>query len=579
MDDELRSAPERVERPSSDGPQASGGGQASAATAPAPSPREDAQSPPSRGLPLGLRLSLATSLLVLVVVGSLMLIQQRREAQREEQALQELLEEALSPLAAQVEQAADMSELLAILQAFQQAYVWRGRADHQVDLRDADGEVVASSLPGSDPVPRPSSLQAVVRVTSALLPQGAGTLTVWQDDAELKESSSRRWRLWWLNIGVTILCTLLALQVAHHYLVARPLNQLLDGVRKLRMGYWSAMQVPRGAWEMRWLAWHFRKLGEELEETVRRLVEAERRALPVMPLNSPGPGTAGCPGASSAAASAQAISRAREALVGPRGLSTALAAQGKGTLVHELLRQYLRDKCRQLEQQDPRAPETRACAREVWDKDAAEAERLGDIQLKARLEDAALRVLDPAAFARVASQLAAFQAAQRSWARERQNELRSVLERHGVPYVSLSHRVKHIAGIWRKMVAKNLELEQVYDIFAFRIIVPEERDCYLALRVIHEDFEPQLLLFKDYIANPKPSGYQSLHTYVQSRSGSGSLPELVFEVQIRSVKMHRHAEADHWRYKIETRRDAAPRSIRSSLRRLWMAMLPHPEEK
>ena len=111
---------------------------------------------------------------------------------------------------------------------------------------------------------------------------------------------------------------------------------------------------------------------------------------------------------------------------------------------------------------------------------------------------------------------------------------------------ALQYRVKHPAGIWKKTLSKGLAIDQVHDIVAFRIIVRDEQDCYRALKAIHERFEPLLLRFKDYIAQPKENGYRSLHTCVRSPDG------LVFESQIRTLAMHEQADggdAAHWRYK------------------------------
>jgi GTP pyrophosphokinase len=96
------------------------------------------------------------------------------------------------------------------------------------------------------------------------------------------------------------------------------------------------------------------------------------------------------------------------------------------------------------------------------------------------------------------------------------------------------------------MQEKDLLIEEVHDLFAFRIIVSSHGDCYLALDTVHRLFEPEPFRFKDYIATPKANGYQSLHTSVCDRAG------LVFEVQIRTADMHRAAEegsAAHWRYR------------------------------
>jgi GTP pyrophosphokinase len=96
------------------------------------------------------------------------------------------------------------------------------------------------------------------------------------------------------------------------------------------------------------------------------------------------------------------------------------------------------------------------------------------------------------------------------------------------------------------MQEKELDLEQVHDLCALRVIVPEEEHCYLALHAVHGAFDPEPFRFKDYIANPKPNGYQSLHTTVRDANGRA------LEIQIRSIAMHRAAErgsAAHWRYK------------------------------
>ena len=111
---------------------------------------------------------------------------------------------------------------------------------------------------------------------------------------------------------------------------------------------------------------------------------------------------------------------------------------------------------------------------------------------------------------------------------------------------ALQHRVKHPAGIWRKTESKGLAVDQLHDIVAFRVIVRSEQDCYHALKVLHDRFEPLLLRFKDYIAEPKENGYRSLHTCVKSSDG------IAFEIQIRTPEMHEQAEggeAAHWRYK------------------------------
>jgi (p)ppGpp synthase/HD superfamily hydrolase len=207
--------------------------------------------------------------------------------------------------------------------------------------------------------------------------------------------------------------------------------------------------------------------------------------------------------------------------------------------------QLLLEKCCLLECGSPLDPAAQALARKVWEQDVLEAERLCDNSLKNRLENAALRILNPDAFAQLSRDLTTVINLRKTWVKEREQEMRKVLKNQHLPYLEIQHRVKHVAGIWRKMQAKGLSLDQIHDIFAFRVIVSEEQECYLVLDAVHQHFEPLLLRFKDYIARPKANGYQSIHTCV---SGSD---HLIFEVQIRTARMHEEAEGGHWRYKAE----------------------------
>ena len=113
--------------------------------------------------------------------------------------------------------------------------------------------------------------------------------------------------------------------------------------------------------------------------------------------------------------------------------------------------------------------------------------------------------------------------------------MRGHIERAGI-HAEIGCRAKHFFSIYKKMVNQNKTLDQIYDLFAIRIIVRNVMDCYAALGVIHENYVPVPSRFKDYIAMPKPNRYQSLHTTLM---GSDGQP---FEIQIRTVEMHRISE-------------------------------------
>jgi len=210
------------------------------------------------------------------------------------------------------------------------------------------------------------------------------------------------------------------------------------------------------------------------------------------------------------------------------------------------LRRYLRSRCALLEESQPGDLHAREIALHAWERDAVEAEKFGEMDLRARVENAALAVLDPNAFSRVNGELNRLIDSHALWCATIEGTIKSALAADGVSPVAIQRRTKHAAGVWRKMQEKNLRLEEVHDLFAFRIVVPNQDNCYLALDTVHRLFEPEPFRFKDYIAEPKANGYQSLHTSVRDRDG------FVFEVQIRTVEMHRAAEegiAAHWRYR------------------------------
>ncbi len=175
------------------------------------------------------------------------------------------------------------------------------------------------------------------------------------------------------------------------------------------------------------------------------------------------------------------------------------------------------------------------------------AHRLGIRPVKEELEDLAIKHLDPVAYHDIEDLLT-----HRKQHREQiLNEIKNRIEerlRESMPNVTLSFqgRVKSIHGIYRKMYVQNRDFDEIYDIYAIRIITDTVADCYNILGIMHDMFRPIPNRFKDYISTPKPNMYQSLHTTVISRAG------IPFEIQIRTFEMHHTAEfgiAAHWKYK------------------------------
>lgn len=174
------------------------------------------------------------------------------------------------------------------------------------------------------------------------------------------------------------------------------------------------------------------------------------------------------------------------------------------------------------------------------------AHRLGIRSLKVELEDLAISFLDPVAYHEIELKLSE-QSTSRS---EFLSDIKAQISRRVKSEVADAHidgRVKSVHGIYRKMYMQNRTFDEIYDIYAVRIIVDSVIDCYNCLGVIHDMFRPIPGRFKDYISTPKPNMYQSLHTTI---IGSAGVP---FEVQIRTWEMHRTAEygiAAHWKYKL-----------------------------
>jgi GTP pyrophosphokinase len=173
------------------------------------------------------------------------------------------------------------------------------------------------------------------------------------------------------------------------------------------------------------------------------------------------------------------------------------------------------------------------------------ANRLGIWQIKWEMEDLAFRFLEPRTYKKVAKQLDEKRVERETHVEQVRQTLERDLLRAGVE-AAVQGRPKHIYSIVKKMRGKSLDFDQVFDIRALRVIVPHVDACYAALAQVHAQFSPVAQEFDDYIAKPKPNGYQSLHTVVRDEEGRA------FEIQIRTQAMHDHAEhgvAAHWAYK------------------------------
>ena len=184
-------------------------------------------------------------------------------------------------------------------------------------------------------------------------------------------------------------------------------------------------------------------------------------------------------------------------------------------------------------------------ARETMDIYAPIAQRLGISKIKIELDDLSLKYLEPEAYYDLVEKIALTKKSREEFVQSIVNDVQAEMKEGGIE-AKVDGSVKHFFSIYRKMVNQNKTLDQIYDLFAVRIIVDTVKDCYAALGVIHEHYKPIPGRFKDYIAMPKPNMYQSLHTTLIASNGQP------FEIQIRTMEMHRTAEygiAAHWKYK------------------------------
>lgn len=174
------------------------------------------------------------------------------------------------------------------------------------------------------------------------------------------------------------------------------------------------------------------------------------------------------------------------------------------------------------------------------------AHRLGIRTIKDELEDLSISYLDPVAYSEIEESLAAQSRTRKEFLEDIKAQIRQRVTAL-IPDAAIEGRIKSVHGIYRKMYMQNRDFDEIFDIYAVRIIVNTVNDCYNCLGLIHDLYRPIPGRFKDYISTPKPNRYQSLHTTVIGRAG------IPFEVQIRTWDMHRTAEygiAAHWKYKL-----------------------------
>ena len=218
------------------------------------------------------------------------------------------------------------------------------------------------------------------------------------------------------------------------------------------------------------------------------------------------------------------------------------------------------------------SPETqKKKARETMDIYAPIAQRLGISKIKVELDDLSLKYLEPDAYYELVQKVSMKREQRQEFVDAIVKEVTRHIHQAGIE-ADVNGRIKHFFSIYKKMVNQHKTLDQIYDLFAVRIIVESVKDCYAALGVIHEMYTPIPGRFKDYIAMPKPNRYQSLHTTLIGPNGQP------FEIQIRTYEMHRTAEygiAAHWKYKEASNNGgaAAPMTVTEEEKLSWLRQI------
>lgn len=210
-------------------------------------------------------------------------------------------------------------------------------------------------------------------------------------------------------------------------------------------------------------------------------------------------------------------------------------------------------------------------ARETQEIYCPLAQRLGISKIKIELDDLSLKYLEPDAYYDLVKQIAQRKSVRDDYVESLVQEVTNHIKEAGIK-AQIDGRAKHFFSIYKKMVNQDKTLDQIYDLFAIRIIVDSVKDCYAALGVIHEMYKPIPGRFKDYIAMPKPNMYQSLHTTLIGPTGQP------FEIQIRTFEMHRTAEygiAAHWKYKEASNNGGAavPMTVSEEEKLSWLRQI------
>ncbi len=476
--------------------------------------------PPKKGLSLGWSLTVSTALVLTIVMGGLTYYQKKISLRNQRADRVELLKESLTPLAAQLEKAGSLQELREISQQFHLAYDSSKHAGHEVIIRDTPGKIIYQSSDGAIVNSEDEYLEATIPISLEKSGLGKMRLTVLKDNTTYRRFVRDQWLFWGIHILITIVTLFIFLLPVVYLVISRPVRLLLNAVVKMESGYWSGVTLSTGAWELRWLAWRFSNMVKEVQSTMTQLYCAERKALQLLHEHE------------------------QEPYLNPEG-AYQLPPRVNLQKLEETV-DMLKGVCVQLENSSVEDPASAEMARQATKVHALAAGRLNLWDSKVRIENAALKILEPDVFAQLDSELLHLKKRLGQTLDKNKVILKKRLQSKGIPYVMISSRVKHTAGVWNKMKMKNLAIEEVNDLFALRIVVPTETDCYTTLALVHELFRPLVSRFKDYIATPKSNGYQSLHTSVKG------VHDLVFEVQIRSISMHKHAEqgdAAHWQYK------------------------------